>query len=364
MPSERAVYAAGGWRPLARAWQRRSPKRIAMAVRPAGRGGVAAGAGGARSPAVREQRRVPPMPTRPPARLRDGRALARLGLAAGLVVPAGLLGVPAAIAIPVTAPAAAATVTGGVLGSAAGAAAAAGPELPACGDPDDEHFPIETRIHGGPDTYASGGGYGIWYLDLTNTTAEPCHSIHPVLVLTDEDRTLAAEQIQLEFTERAHPGEEHRVSWESTERDEQIGVFGSGEQDDFPGFTVPAKKTVTVEVRMAFTSDTRPAEVTARAAIVQRRTAGSDAEQAGEAGEAADGDWVGESAPYSFAIVEGGLDAPEDTMATPDAEGAQVPGLARTGQARTLGAALASGALVLAGAAAVIQARRLRGGRR
>ncbi|MFF9685895.1 hypothetical protein [Streptomyces sp. NPDC014623] len=287
------------------------------------------------------------MPTRPPARLRDGRALARLGLAAGLVVPAGLLGVPAAIAVPVTAPAATGTV------------AVTGPELPTCGDPDGEHFPIETRIHGGPDIYASGGGYGTWYLDLTNTTSGACRSIHPVLVLTDEDRTLAAEQIQLEFTERAHPGEEHRVSWESTERDEQIGVFGSGEQDDFPGFTVPAKKTVTVEVRMAFTSDTRPAEVTARAAVVQRRTAGSDA---GQAGEAADGDWVGESAAYSFAIVEGGPEAPEDTEAVPDAEGAHVPGLARTGQARTLWAGLTSGALVLAGAAAVIHARRLRGG--
>ncbi|MFJ8753235.1 hypothetical protein ACIREO_28460 [Streptomyces sp. NPDC102441] len=285
------------------------------------------------------------MPTRPPARLRDGRALTRLGLAAGLVVPAGLLGVPAAIAIPVTAP--------------AGTVAVAGQELPACGDPDAEDFPIETRIHGGPDTYASGGGYGTWYLDLTNTTSESCHSIHPVLVLTDEDRTLTAEQIQLEFTERAHPDEEHRVSWESTDRDEQIGVFGSGEQgDDFPGFTVPAKKTVTVEVRMAFTSDTRAGKVTAHAAIVQRRGAQDEAEQAGKA---SDGDWVGESAAYPFVIVEGGLDAPEDTGSTMDAEGNPVPELARTGQARALRAGLASGTLVLAGALSLLLARRLRG---
>ncbi|MFJ2291088.1 hypothetical protein ACIOG7_05140 [Streptomyces sp. NPDC087894] len=288
------------------------------------------------------------MPTRPPARLRDGRALTRLGLAAGLVVPAGLLGVPAAIAIPVTAP--------------AGTVAVAGEALPVCGDPDAEDFPIETRIHGGPDTYASGGGYGTWYLDLTNTTSEPCRSIHPVLVLTDEDRTLTAEQIQLEFTERAHPDEEHRVSWESTDRDEQIGVFGSGEQgDDFPGFTVPAKRTVTVEVRMAFTSDTRPGKVTAHAAIVQRRSAQDQAEQAGKA---SDGDWVGESAAYPFVIVEGGLDVPEDTGSTRDAEGDPVPELARTGQARALRAALVSGALVLAGAVAMTYARRLRTGRR
>ncbi|MGP3752670.1 hypothetical protein [Streptomyces sp. IBSNAI001] len=288
------------------------------------------------------------MPTRPPARLRDGRALTRLGLAAGLVVPAGLLGVPAAIAIPVTAP--------------AGTVAVAGEAFPVCGDPDAEDFPIETRIHGGPDTYASGGGYGTWYLDLTNTTSEPCHSIHPVLVLTDEDRTLTAEQIQLEFTERAHPDEEHRVSWESTDRDEQIGVFGSGEQgDDFPGFTVPAKKTVTVEVRMAFTSDTRPGKVTAHAAIVQRRSAQDRAEQAGKS---SDGDWVGESAAYPFVIVEGGLDAPEDTGSTMDAEGDAVPELARTGQARALRAGVVSGALVLAGAVAMTYARRLRTGRR
>ncbi|MFE5240108.1 MULTISPECIES: hypothetical protein [unclassified Streptomyces] len=293
------------------------------------------------------------MPTRPPARLRDGRALTRLGLAAGLVVPAGLLGVPAAIAIPVTAPAVSVTE------EAAGAPTA--PDQPVCGDPDGADFPIETRIHGGPDTYASGGGYGTWYLDLTNTTSEACHAIHPVLVLTDEDRTLTAEQIQLEFTERAHPDEEHRVSWESTDRDEQIGVFGSGEQDDgFPGFTVPARKTVTVEVRMAFTSDTRPGKVTAHAAIVQRRTARDTAEQAGNA----DGDWVGESVAYPFVIVEGGIEAPEDTQDTRDGTGNAVPELARTGRDRTLVTGLAAGAFVVAGAAALAYARRLRAGHR
>ncbi|WP_327435994.1 hypothetical protein OG279_23110 [Streptomyces sp. NBC_01201] len=292
------------------------------------------------------------MSSKPPARLRDGRALTRLGLAAGLVVPVSLLGVPAAVAIPVTVPAA--------TGAVADAVAVAAPESPACGDPDGEDFPIETRIHGGPDTYASGGGYGTWFLDLTNTTSESCHSIHPVLVLTDEDRTLTAEQIQLQFTERAHPDEEHRVSWESTDRDEQIGVFGGGEQDDdFPGFTVPARKTVTVEVRMAFTSDTRPGKVTAHAAIVQRRAAGDEAEQAGS-----DGDWVGESAAYSFAVVDGGIEAPGDDGATTDAEGDAVPELARTGQARALRAGLAAVTLVLAGAAALLWSRRLRGGHR
>ncbi|MEK8143379.1 hypothetical protein NKH18_18485 [Streptomyces sp. M10(2022)] len=67
-------------------------------------------------------------------------------------------------------------------------------------------------------------------LDLTNTTSETCHAIHPVLVLTDEDRKLTSEQVQLEFSEGANPDEQHRVVWETTDRDEQIGVFGDGER--------------------------------------------------------------------------------------------------------------------------------------
>ncbi|MDQ0796206.1 LPXTG cell wall anchor domain-containing protein [Streptomyces sp. B1I3] len=287
------------------------------------------------------------MPPKPPARLRDGRALTRLGIAAGLAVPTGLLGTPAAIAIPVTAP----VVTPYDAVTA---------QQPACGDPDGEDFPIDTRIHGGPDTYASGGGYGTWYLDLINTTSEPCHSIHPVLVLTDEDRTLTPEQIQLEFTERAHPGEEHRVNWESTDRDEQIGVFGSGEEgDDFPGYTVPAERTVTVEIRMAFTSDTRPGKVTANAAIVQRRATKDDRKAGGQA----DGDWVGESEGYAFTIVEGELDGgtdadPDEEAVRRDAAGDPLPELARTGRVQPLWAGLTAGALILAGAALVLRFRR------
>ncbi|MER5892651.1 hypothetical protein [Streptomyces sp. NPDC001876] len=332
------------------------------------------------------------MPPKPPARLRDGRALTSLGLAAGLAVPVVVLGGPAAMAVPVTAPA---------TPSAAVGLPDAG--QPVCGDPDGEDFPIDTRIHGGPDTYASGGGYGTWYLDLTNTTAESCHSIHPVLVLTDEDRTLTPEQIQLEFTERAHPDEEHRVTWESTDRDEQIGVFGSGEEDEFAGFTVPARKTVTVEVRMAFTSDTRPGRVTANAAIVQRRSAKDEQKPAGGT---PDGDWVGESADYPFDIVEGDIDGgtdidtgstdsdtgssdtDTDTGSTDsgtgtdrgtgtdsgtgtdtgsprrDAAGNPLPELARTGERYAALAGLGAGALLLGGAAALIHARRLRRGRR
>ncbi|MEV7479839.1 hypothetical protein [Streptomyces halstedii] len=297
------------------------------------------------------------MPPKPPARLRDGRALTRLGLAAGLVVPAGLLGTPAAVAIPVTTPVPA------VSGPVTAAALPAADARSACGDPDAGDFPIATRIHGGPDAYASGGGYGTWYLDLTNTTSEPCRAIHPVLVLTDEDRALTPEQIQLEFIERTHPDEEHRVTWESTDRDEQIGVFGSGERgDDFPGFTVPAKKTVTVEVRMAFTSDTRPGNVTATAAVVQRRTA-----KAGQQGPGtSDGDWVGESEGYAFTVVDGGYDDGADGRDEDGADAASyrgaagepLPALAATGPAPLTWLAPAAGALVVGGAAVFALARR------
>lgn len=214
------------------------------------------------------------------ARLRDARALAALGLAAGIAVPAALLGGPQAVAHPAPASLAA--------GTAAGTAAEAADEQPACGDPAAKEFPIEARIQNAPTTYASGGGYGTWFLDLTNTTDTACRALHPVLVLNDEDLKLTTEQIQLKFSEPGRPGTEHRVTWETTDRHEQIGVFdgdpgpapagSSGDPDSsedpddgFLGFTVPAGTTVSVRVRMAFTSDTAPGRVTAHAAVVQRR---------------------------------------------------------------------------------------------
>ncbi|MEV8105868.1 hypothetical protein [Streptomyces sp. NPDC088135] len=201
--------------------------------------------------------------------------------------------------------AAATVVLGGTSVTSASAASSATPvsspgsttadQQPACGDPAAKDFPISTRIHGGPDTYASGGGYGTWFLDLTNTTTESCRAIHPVLVLTDEDRKLTSDQIQLQFSEQARPGTERRVTWETTDQDEQIGVFGGTAGDTFGGFTVPAGRTVTIQVRMAFTSDTSPGRITANAAVVQRqRTAGGKD----------DGAWVGESEEYPFTVVE------------------------------------------------------------
>ncbi|CAM5710391.1 hypothetical protein SGLAM104S_00289 [Streptomyces glaucescens] len=61
-------------------------------------------------------------------------------------------------------------------------------------------FPLTTRIHGGPPSYAAGGGYGTWYLELTNTTDRPCTGIHPVVVLVDEKRQLKPSQPLLEFS--------------------------------------------------------------------------------------------------------------------------------------------------------------------
>ncbi|WP_406419772.1 hypothetical protein [Streptomyces sp. NBC_00842] len=254
-------------------------------------------------------------PTPPPPRPRHGIAL---GLAAASVVPAVVLG-------------------GASAASADGAAvpvAVTADQQPTCGAPTASDFPITTRIHGGPETYASGGGYGTWFLDLTNSTSKPCGSIHPVLVLTDEDRKLTSDQIQLEFSDPDRPDVPHRVTWETTDRDEHIGVFGGDGADTFGGFTVPAGHTVTVQVRMAFTSDTGPNRITAKAAIVQRKqAAGDDGGKKTPTGD--DGDWVGESDDYVFDVVEdegdggdtgGGDTGGEDTGGTGD-----VGGLSREG---------------------------------
>ncbi|MEU0761513.1 peptidase [Streptomyces microflavus] len=237
------------------------------------------------------------------ARLRDARALAALGLAAGIAVPAALLGGPQA----------AAAHSASLAAGTAAEAAEAADEQPTCGDPGAKEFPIETRIQEAPKTYVSGGGYGIWFLDLTNTTDTSCRALHPVLVLNDEDRKLTADQIQLKFSEPGRPGTEHRVTWETTDRHEQIGVFdggdpgpGSGSGDSgasdggFLGFTIPAGSTVSVRVRMAFTSDTGPGRVTAHAAVVQRRH-----QDKAKGGGREDGDWVGESGEYRFVIADG-----------------------------------------------------------
>ncbi|MFJ8854541.1 hypothetical protein [Streptomyces sp. NPDC102437] len=263
----------------------------------------------------------PPSPSPPPSpgRTRHGFAL---GLVAASVVLGGTSVAPASAAssaTPVSPP-----------------GATTADQQPACGDPEAKDFPISTRIHGGPDTYVSGGGYGTWFLDLTNTTTESCRGIHPVLVLTDEDRRVTADQIQLKFSEQGSPGTEHRVTWETTDQDEHIGVFGGEGGDSFDGFTVPAGRTVTVEVRMAFTSDTSPGRMTANAAIVQRQRAVSGT--AGKSGKD-DGAWVGQSEDYPFTVVvdesdgDGAETADTDEMTETD----EMAGTTETGETPATG---------------------------
>ncbi|MEU9912813.1 hypothetical protein [Streptomyces sp. NPDC051001] len=165
--------------------------------------------------------------------------------------------------------------------------AQAAPAAPTCATPDTRTFPLTTRIHGGPDAYEIGGGYGTWYLDLTNTTDRTCENIHPVVVLTDKKHALEPDQPQLEFYEGKRP---HPVRFETTDEDELVGVFRQS-------LTVAPGKTRTVKVRLALTSDAVPNEVTANAAVVQRRED--------------DGDWVGQSNDYRFAV------ATEDTAPPP-----------------------------------------------
>jgi hypothetical protein len=219
---------------------------------------------------------------------------------------------------------------------------------PACDSTGDTRaFPLTTRIHGGPATYTPGGGYGTWKLDLTNTTTRTCTDIHPVVVLVDKERALKASQPRLEFYERGRP---RSVRLETTDEDELVGAFGGA------GFTVGPGRTVTVKVRLALTSDAVPNEVTANAAVVQRHDD--------------DGDWVGQSNDYRFAVADdtgtgtdAGTDAgtgtdPEDRPATGDDRLPSVEELARTGLGPVGPAVAATVALLLAGAALFLTRRR------
>jgi hypothetical protein len=164
-------------------------------------------------------------------------------------------------------------------------------------------FPVRARIHGGPGVYEAGGGYGVWYLDLTNTTSRSCGNIHPVVVLVDERRALEPGQARLEFYEEGGV-RAHAVPFERTDSDELVGVF-AGERDRFPGFTVGPGKTLSVKVRLAVGPDAVANQVTANAAVVQRHDD--------------DGDWVGQSDDYRFRI-DSEADAP-----MPPAPSAQSP---------------------------------------
>ncbi|MFI6465423.1 hypothetical protein [Streptomyces sp. NPDC050538] len=180
---------------------------------------------------------------------------------------------------------------------AAAPAHATAAAAPACAAPDARSFPLTTRIHDGPDTYTAGGGYGTWYLDLTNTTARRCTEIHPVVVLVDQQRALKPSQPKLEFYDGTRP-RPYPVHFEKTDEAELVGAFDDG----FPGFTVDPGKTLTVKVRLALAPDAVANEITADAAVVQRH--------------ADDGDWIGQSNDYRFDVEPADPTAPVTPTAT------------------------------------------------
>ncbi len=309
-----------------------------------------------------------------------------LGVAAAAIPPAVIAPVAAAPAVAASAGVASGDVASAAVASAAVVPAALAPapgpapapsRPPACGDPRSREFPLRTAIRGGPDTYAPGGGFQTWELELSNATREECRGIHPVVVLTDRDRVLRAAHVQMEFFD-AEAGRRRSATVEETDHDETIGVF-EGEAD-FPGFTVAPGTTLTVEVRLAFTAEAQPNEVVAEAAAVQR--------------QGDDGEWVGDSRDYRFTIAadSGGkesagppVDESEDESTDESADayagssgddfgdgfGDDVGDeLARTGTDagtapganldRLRGLGLAAGGLVLGGVALVVGSRRLR----
>ncbi|MFC9852452.1 hypothetical protein [Streptomyces prasinus] len=196
-----------------------------------------------------------------------------------------------------------------ILPTAAPAHAEASP--PACAAADASDFPLTTRIHGGPDTYRAGGGFGTWYLELTNTTDRSCGGIHPVVVLYDDKRALRASQPVLEFyaADREVP---HTVRFETTDEDELVGALADDDAG-FEGFTVEAGRTLTVKVRLALTSDAVASEVVATAAVVQRH--------GDEGGGEGDGDWVGQSDEYRFRIATGSATGSATDSATDSGTG-------------------------------------------
>ncbi|MBM9621399.1 hypothetical protein [Streptomyces zhihengii] len=157
-------------------------------------------------------------------------------------------------------------------------------QQPTCGKESDPEFPIRTRVHGGPASVRPGSGFQGWRLDLTNTTPELCHHIHPVVILTDRAGALAADRVAVEFHD-PDAGRWRAVSLERTGEDELVGAVDDG----FQGFVVPAGRTVTVEARLSFAAGTAPGDVTVNTAVVQRK------------GD--DGDWVGESGDWHLAVT-------------------------------------------------------------
>ncbi|WP_030682099.1 hypothetical protein [Streptomyces sp. NRRL B-1347] len=220
----------------------------------------------------------------------------------------------------------AATLVPAVAGAAAAEAAPYSGHRGACAAPASADFPVRARVRKGPAVYYAGGGYGRWSLRLVNTTGGVCEHIHPVVVLVDRKGELRPGQAQLEF--RAG-GRWRAVAFEGAGRGENVGVLDDGAG----GFTARPGEPVSVPLRLAFTSGAVSDRVVASAAVVQRK------------GE--DGDWVGESDEYPFAVVGDGGSWPS-------------PGeLARTGPSALLGLGATAATLLLTGTALVAASRRL-----
>ncbi|WP_338676962.1 hypothetical protein V1460_31290 [Streptomyces sp. SCSIO 30461] len=266
---------------------------------------------------------------------------------------------------------AAAMVTPAVVFTALTGQAAATPSPspePFCGDVRAQVLPIGTSIQGGPASYRAGSGYGQFTVVLANTTARSCVHIHPVLVLTGRDHALAPAQIRMEFLDEVHRTW-RPVTFVATDQGEAVGAFGGakGAEEtpaaaEFEGFAIPARSSVTVSVRLAFPApDTLADAVVANAAVVQRR--------------GADGDWVGESADYSFSLLASGEPLPLTPSSTssgtpPDApsslltgSGDEIPDpneLAQTGSHADIGVVAAVAALLTAAGMLLTGAHQLR----
>jgi hypothetical protein len=208
---------------------------------------------------------------------------------------------------------------------------------PTCGDPESADFPLTTRIHSAPAAYRPGGDRTEWALDLANTTDTACRGVHPVLVLTDQARTLRPGHVIAEFFA---DGRWHTVPFVRTDRDELIGVFG----EDLEGFGVGAGETRTVRVRLGFTEAAGVDDVVANAAIVQRL------------GD--DGEWVGQSDDYRFRIS---LSADTPDSGDSYTAGAGSPHqLAQSGPGSFLGLGGTAVTFLLGGGALVAGSRRMR----
>lgn len=236
-------------------------------------------------------------------------------------------------------------------------AAGAARQQPSCGAANATGFPIATKVIKGPVEYRAGAEAQEFTVGLTNTTAQACRNIHPVVVLAGRDQALAPDSIRMEFHDEA-AGTWRPVVLVPTDQGEAVGAFGAEPESGFAGFALAGRGALTVRVRLAFLAETRPGSVVANAAVVQRR--------------GADGDWVGESDDYRFSVLApGAAPRPSTSVVVPGEE----PGgrrtsppapheLAATGTASRHAIGLSVAACVLLAGAVALRsaARRFRSG--